>query len=138
MGEPAVGQTDLSQFRGQHYLGTAEKAYRMEEAARLYEEGWIDKEMWPYLERLNAIPYVCTTQSCCGHDGDPLREPHVDIRIGATFDDFFARLKPLEDAEHAEVYIWIMGWEMMMPRFCFWFKHDSWRESIELLIRCLE
>ena len=139
MGQPLRKKTmivvDLSHFEGNIHLTPEEKRFRIDEYQKLLDVGEIDEEMIQYLNELNNIENVCTTQSCCGHGEDDSRIPHVDIRIGYKFDSFFMAISELLREE--DVKLQIMGEEMNMPRFCFWFNSKSWKSAVESLIKCL-
>jgi len=126
----------FNQFYGRTLLEPDEKKCRMKELIQEIDNREVDEEMIPYLQQLNRIPHVMTTQSGLGHDS----LPYVELRWGLPFDQLFERVQPLlvpfsKDA--VDVIMEIVGWEMAMPKFRFWMNHNNWRRYIEILIGCL-
>jgi len=62
------------------------------------------------------------------------QRPHVDIRTTISFEDLFQAIAPLMSIMGASLEI--MGWEMNMPRYCFWLPYN-WKTAMDILIDCL-
>lgn len=124
-----MGENLLEQFRGNLLLTKSEKEYRLLELEEAISERHIDQECIPLLERINEYPWIVTTQSCCGHDG--LKTPHVDFRTMLQFSQFFELCSPIADSFNIQ----LMGYEMLMPRYVFWFEANiTWEDGMEILI----
>ena len=115
----------LEQFRGHIWLDGKEKNYRMGKLADALVAGDVDYQMVSVLEKFNAIPWLCTTQCCCGH-GEKL--PHLDLRVALAFDDMWKKVSGWLDAHSANLSV--EGSEMDMPRFCFWLPQMPEGEAV--------
>jgi len=127
-------------FYGRMFLEPDEKQHRLSMLAQEIELGNVDKDILPYINRLNRIPHIMTTRSCSGYNGDMNKTPYIDFRWGLPFDELFERVHPLLSISGDNGYdvdIEITGWELVMPRFVFRMRHSNWRRSTEILIGCL-
>ena len=126
----------LEQFTG-NLLTQEEKAYRLK---NLYEYSVgvdLDMEFLPYLERINAFPFMCTTQCC---DGEQDGVAHLDFRCRNPPEWVIDNLlKPLEvkfEGIHISLYV------RDRLRYCIWIKFKEygydWREPVEYFISQLE
>jgi hypothetical protein len=129
----------LADYQGNMKLSPGEKMCRMRGLQRSTLEGEIDKEFIPYLEKLNKLPFVCTTQCCTGHEPDSENTCHIDFRTSLDFEEVFRVTAPIVDDVELNVHLQVMGQEMMMPRYCFWiYSSKHWKEAVEKLIEALE
>ena len=125
----------LSRFAPRSMPTDVEKKYRLKKLAQAIEEGEVDEEMIPYLERLNRIVYVVTTQCCCGHGGK--KRPHVDLRTTLGMGKTLAILHAIDPDE--SISLEVMGWsDPYLPRYCFWLPREGWEEMLDKLIHGLE
>jgi len=127
----------LDRFHGRFYLQKDEALYRERQLSRSLQEEAIDEEMVPYLASLNALPHVMTVQCCTGHGPEDERKPHIDIRTSLSFKELFKAVVPLMDRDDWVVSLQVMGWEMGMPRYCFWLDDEHWEAQTALLTECL-
>lgn len=127
-------QGNLEQFRGRMTLRRDEKEFRQSILYHAYKEDQIDGEFIPYLNELNSISWLMSAGHCTGHN-DEDRGPSVSFRVGISFIEFFKALEPIANRNTT---IQLAGWELMMPRFVFWFEHETWKEDIEALTLCLK
>ena len=80
--------SELTKVRG-NCLTYREKVIRSVLLEREIEEGEIDKSCIPYLNRINKIKFIMTTQCCCGHGEKPSkgRRAHIDFRSALSESD---------------------------------------------------
>jgi len=124
----------LMHWAGNIYLTPEEKEFRLEQLAKEIADGEVDEQFYPYLIRLNAMPYVVTTQCCCGHAGK--KTPHFDIRTSISFEKLFRAVS--NTVEKFGITVHIMGFELGLPRFVFWMEARNWRKATDALVRDLE
>ena len=133
-------QEDLTRFRGPQ-LTHAEKRYRLQELESEIEQGLVDKEMIPYLKKINAYPFIVTTQSCTGHGEDPAtgRQAHVDFRcalpIYMVMDEL---LMPMDEQFSPKIGFWLMGLWCDRLRYVMDSPNDAWEEQLSYFIELLE
>ena len=121
-------------------MGEKERSNRLKELDEDIERGWVDKEIIPYLERINKFPFLVTTQSCCGHNEDrDGRRAHVDFRsmlneantINKILRPFAEKRNPLD-----------VGIELMIEpygiRYIIWMRNDRWQNQLEDFIKTLD
>jgi len=122
-------------------LTPEEKEIRLKRLREEIRKGKVDKEMIPYLKRINRLSFICTTQSCSGHNEDPKkgRWAHIDFRSALNESETIRKiLQPLEaKREHPDIAYEIMI-ERYGIRYCLWLDNKKWREQMEDLISVLE
>jgi hypothetical protein len=87
--KPESGPAVRCPVSGSRYLTTAEKTAELDGWRRTRDAfagivgpGVPDPEMIPWCEKINALPGVCTLQSCSGHpDGEIPRLGHLWLRL---------------------------------------------------------
>jgi len=124
----------------------AEKRLRVKQLREELSYKQIDREMIPYLVRINRFPFIATTQSCCGHGGHrELRSgrkartwAYLDFRSGLTpAETIDWILRPLCDKFPEENEIRMdLALECGSLRYVVWLSNDIWRAQLEYLI-CL-
>lgn len=131
------------------YLTAPEKEYVLKQLEEELARGWVDEEIIPYLEELNQIQGVVTTQSCAGHDDG--RVGYISIRLSERMNELFLRhidylFKPERSLyqylagveQHWECFkSGITGEEVARPRWVFWFEPESRDEFLKGLSRFL-
>lgn len=130
---------NLEDFKG-NKLTPKEKEYRLKYLKKELAEGRIDKEMIPYLEKINKFSFLVTTQSCCGHNEDSKegRHAHIDFRSSLPPEEVIDRiLKPLEEKFCPEITIQLYGLHANRLRYCIWLKNELWKEEMDYLIEIL-
>lgn len=128
----------LDQFKG-NILTKKEKEYRLGELQKEIKEGNIDRELLPYLEKVNKFPSLMTTQSCCGHGGSSKdKRAHIDFRssLGVEY-TINSILKPL-DAKFPSLSFSLYGLHCDRLRFEVWLDNERWREQLEYFITLLK
>ena len=127
----------LEKFTGD-LLTQKEKEHRLRE---LYEHSVgndLDMEFLPYLERINAFPFMCTTQCC---DGEQDGVAHFDFRCSNPPEWVINNLlKPL-DKKFEGIHISLYGLHGDRLRYCIWIKYreygyDRW-EPVDYFISLL-
>jgi hypothetical protein len=111
----------------------------------------VDKEMIPFLERLNNLPWLFTRSSCTGHDGrSRINGSHIVIRIKKPIEKFFEILQPFvirynelskELTDFGSIYrnvVQVFGLENNQPAFRINFHLQVWKEEIELFTTLME
>lgn len=132
---------DLKQFTG-NQLTAEEKEFRMknyEHLKKIKSPPELDEEIIPYLDRINAFPFLVTTQSCCGH-GRPQSEKHAhaDFRSGLNERDTIDfLLRPLADRSDPNLSFELMT-ECDRLRYIIWLSNDKWKEQLEYFIHLLQ
>lgn len=128
----------LDQFKG-NILTKEEKEYRLGELQEEIKRGNIDRELLPYLERINRFPFLMTTQSCCGHErGFRQIGAHIDFRSSLGVENTInSILKPL-DAKFPSLSFSLYGLHCDRLRFAVWLDNERWREQLEYFINLLE
>jgi len=130
----------LEKFTG-NLLTQEEKEYRIGQLYELHIKEFKDLDMrfLPYLERINAFPFICTTQ-CCDGDHDGLA--HFDFRCSNPPEWVIDNLlKPL-DEKFEGIHISLYGLDANRLRYCIWIKYKEygyeWQEPVEYFISQLE
>ena len=126
----------LEDFVGSIMLTDTEKKCRLGQLDLDKEDGHVDEQCVPFLDRLNALHGVVSTECCWGHGPDDDRRPHLDIRFGYEFGQLFCLVQPYMEAFDGDVRV--LGWEVMMPRFCFWMSDETWSNEFGCLVACFE
>jgi hypothetical protein len=124
----------LENFKG-NKLSKEEKVYRLKLLKESVKENDVDKEMIPFLDKINNIEYFVTTQCCCGHNGDNNRIPHIDFRSTFCTDtviDYI--LRPMEDKFGCNIQIFT---EQNRLRYCIWMDNSNWKEQMLFLINLI-
>ena len=99
----------------------------------------IDKEFMPYLERINAVPFVCTTQCCTGHEK---QDAFFRFRCSKSPEWVIDNLlKPLEQKFHCLGFsLMELGRDRLTYRV--WIVREDckceWWEPVEYFINLLE
>lgn len=122
------------------YLTPPEKEYILKQLEEEIAQGWVDQEIIPYLEELNRISGVVTTQSCAGHrDKDNQRDGYISIRLSERMNELWLRhidylfdpnrsfslsLISVEQAWDAFQNA-ITGYEIACPRWVLWFVPEE-------------
>jgi len=81
----------------------------------------IDKEFVPYLDMLNKIPGIWTTQCCCGHGK---KMAHLSLEINWDFYQFWFAIKDIMN-QGDEKTLSVSGFLKGRPRFVFYFSHTK-------------
>jgi len=129
------------------WLSEAEKTHRLAELARDIEANGVDQPLIPYLRRLNDIDWLCTAQSCQGHEpyGTAVKNcGHISFRT--SLDGWQPFLNALC---HYEEQFPALGWcgftveaagvEGAYPRFeVWWSEPEEWEGRIQALCECVE
>lgn len=128
----------LDQFRG-NILTKEEKEYRLGELQKEIKKGNVDRELLPYLERINKFSFLMTTQSCCGHGGSSKdKRAHIDFRSSLGVEYIInSILKPL-DAKFPSLSFSLYGLHCDRLRFAVWLDNERWGEQLEYFISLLE
>lgn len=107
--------------------------------------GEVDRAFHSYLERLNAIPDVVSSQCCEGHPGGGDAEkdtlPYLSILVARPFQGFWKDIAPLVGEVMVSVKVDTYMWgDVTYPRWVFYFYEggDKWRLHVETLIFRLE
>lgn len=120
-------------------LTMQEKEYRLNKLQEEIGKGWVDEEIIPFLERINAFPFIVTTQSCCGHNEDPAtgRHAHIDFRCTLTEQDTIDKiLRPFSNNWiNSDVTLML---EANRVRYVIWLDNKEWTEQLESFIEVLE
>lgn len=133
---------DLRDFRG-NILTQEEKAYRLSHGYSLDAPEPIDKEIMPYLERINKFSFICTTQSCCGHNEDPKtgRHAHIDFRSALSEKDTIDKILRPFDSQIAHFFNSVCSIQLALEadrlRYNIWLHNDKWKGELELFIQIL-
>ena len=129
------------------WLSEPEKTHRLAELERDIEAELVDQPLIPYLRRLNHIDWLCTAQSCQGHEpyGTAIKNlGHISFRIKLDgWQPFLNALYRYEERFPA------LGWcgftveangaEGAYPRFEVWWSEPSeWEERIQVLCHVME
>ncbi len=146
-GEDAVEDIDMGLPCCDLWMTDDEKAYRLAQLDREIEAGIVDVPLIPYLERLNAIPWLCTAQSCQGHRpyGTAVKNlGHISFRV--TVEGWERFLRGLSAYEQE----WpTLGWLGMAietgenghsyARFeVWWSEPEEWEQRVLALCRAFE
>jgi len=133
----------LDSFIG-NLLTQEEKEYRLRELYDLNIKEFkdLDMEFLPYLERINAFPFICTTQCCTGHHRPDDDGAHFDFRCSTPLEWVIDNLlKPLVkkfSGDHISLY----GLHCDRLRYCVWIRPKEygygWWEPVEYFIKLLE
>lgn len=127
----------LEKFTG-NLLTQEEKAHRLKELYEYNVGNDLDMEFLPYLERINAFPFMCTTQ-CCNGEQDGIA--HFDFRCSNPPEWVIDNLlKPLE-VKFEGIHISLYGLHGDRLRYCIWIKHEEygydWWEPVDYFISLL-
>jgi len=130
---------DLEKFKG-NILSWEEKIIRLVGLQSLIKKNWEynpDKEMIPYLERLNAIWFIATTQCCSGHFDNPKRRSggaHIDFRSALSVEDTINKvIRPWENLQDPPSSVQITA-ENVRLRYILWLD-KRWKNQLEQLIK---
>lgn len=122
-------------------LTKRERNYRLKKLEKEIQEGLVDQEIIPYLERINKFPFLITTQSCCGHKDKRKTgsKAHIDFRSALSERDTINKiLRPLDaKRDPPDIAVQIMI-ETYGVRYCLWLRNDKWEEQIEDFLKVLE
>ena len=133
----------LENFTG-NLLSQEEKKYRIKQLYELNIKEFkdLDMEFLPYLGRMNAFRFICTTQCCDGRKEGQDGRAHFDFRCSNPPEWVINNLlKPL-DKKFGGIHISLYGLHGDRLRYCIWiatkeYEH-TWREPVEYFIRLLE
>lgn len=124
---------NLEDFVGNR-LSEEEKKYRLKELNKLIEENEIDEEMLPYLDVMNSIDGVVSTQCCCGHNNKELKA-YIDFRCSAEPEIVIDLiLRPIEDKFGCNIQLMT---EHNRLRYCIWMNNAEWEDEMKYLIQLL-
>lgn len=127
-------ENPLSLFKG-NLLGPEEREYRL----RTMPRDDCDPEFLPYLDRINAFPFLITTQHCSGHGEKGLgsRRAHLDFRsMLPERMTINLLLRPMEDKYPHDISIQLFT-ECARLRYCLWLDNERWEEQILYFISLL-
>jgi hypothetical protein len=128
----------LNSFKG-NVMSAEEKMWRDRAYDHLKSsssKGNLDKELIPYLDRINAFPFIATTQSCCGHGGSKERRAYIEFRSGMSMEDTVAKLiEPLYHELDDEIWL-ALSCDTL--GYVFWVKNERWKDTLEIFIDLLE
>ncbi len=130
--------SQLSQFTGT-VLTPEEKEWRVHGYEHELEDGRIDEELIPYIERINEFPFIVTTQSCSGHGEDPAadKQAHIDFRSSLTPKTVVEELLIPMDKEFGT-----LGFNLALEadrcRYIIWFIDNVWEDKLKYFITLLE
>jgi len=129
----------LDQFKG-NILTKEEKEYRMSRLIKTVQDDnfdmAIDLELVPYLRRINSFPFIMTTQSCTGHNGDNGRKAHFDFRsMLSEKDTIDLLLRPVSEFEGVSIELML---EADKCRYCLWLDNNKWKKQIKFFVSLLE
>lgn len=119
----------LNQFKGNFFLTEQEKEYRLKKLEQELIEGGIDNKMIPFLEKINKVPWIVTTQCCTGHSNKDLT-PHIDFRTSNSFKFIWDMLYPY--LSQYDFDLQVTGTDLNMPRYCIWMTHKNWEDFMNI------
>lgn len=103
------------------------------------EDKDLDLSFIPYLNRLNDIPDVCTTQCCTGHNKKP---GYLSLRFSFHMEAYFKYHAIQDILELPEVQMVEENYEifsgLLRQRTVIWFGHENWKETVEKIIKITE
>lgn len=138
MSPPEIPERDSAVITHGNRFSAKEKHCRIKQLKKEISRGWVDKELIPYLEKINKFPFVVTTQSCCGHDEKDGRRAHIDFRSALSEADTINKiLRPLEFKRNPPDIAMQIMIEPYGIRYCLWFQNNRWRDSLEDFIKVL-
>lgn len=128
---------DLNEFHG-NKLTSVEKYFRLKQLEEEIREGLVDEEIIPYLKKINSFEFICTTQSCYGHDKEAA---HFDFRCNLdpewVIDNFLKPLSEKFNGLHFNLY----GLHNDRLRYCIWIHWQeygyNWDDPIKYFIKLL-
>lgn len=127
----------LEKFTG-NLLTQEEKEYRLRGLYECHVGNDLDMEFLPYLERINAFSFMCTTQCC---DGEQDGVAHFDFRCSNSPEWVIDNLlKPL-DKKFQGIHISLYGLHGDRLRYCIWIKYKEydyeWHKPVDYFIELL-
>ena len=131
--------SELDQFVG-NILTRKEKKYRMVRLKQTIADDnfdmRIDRELIPFLEKINSFPFIVTTQSCCGHGKKTDQKAHFDFRsMLSEKDTIDFLLRPMAELEGITIELML---ETNKCRYCLWLDNERWKEQIEAFVSLLK
>lgn len=119
------------------WLTLGEKKEKLNDLYEL-ENKDLDLNFLPYLERINQLSGMCTTQSCTGHRK---KDGYISLRFEYKTHELFMNeiihlLKTPEILDVQEKFE-IFG-KKVRQRSVIFFKHYHWHKTIEKIIRILK
>ena len=136
----SIPSNPFSKFYG-NLLTREEKELRLNLLQKEIDEGEVDEEIIPYLKKINSYPFIVTTQSCCGHNEDPIRgrRAHIDFRTSLSPEVVInCLLKPMDKKYSPHIGFQLLGLECDRLRYCMWLDNQNWREQLNYFIELLE
>lgn len=118
-----------------------ERSFRLIDLKDEIKRRWVDKEIIPYLKRINSYLFLVTTQSCCGHnesmrDG---RRSHIDFRSLLNEADTINRIiRPFINKRNPPDCAFELMVEPYGIRYILWLRNDKWKEQLEDFISVLK
>jgi len=128
----------FERFKG-NILTEEERKLRLLFLDEEIKENRVDKDMIPFLKRINRFPFIVTTQSCSGHGEDPSkgRHAHIDFRSALSEKDTINKiLRPMSE-RFVDISISLML-EVNKLRYVIWLNNFKWKEQLEYFISILE
>ena len=130
----------LEKFTG-NLLTQEEKAYRLKELYEYNVGNDLDMEFLPYLKRINAFPFMCTTQ-CCDGGKEGQDDAHFDFRCAYPPEWVVDNLlKPIVE-KFEGIHVSLYGLHADRLRYCIWIRNEEygydWWEPVEYFISQLE
>jgi hypothetical protein len=127
------------------YFTEDEKEFQTSRLKMFKREGRVDKEIMPYVDRINSLPWALTISSCTGH-GKFTSGAHLVIRIRMPFEKFFEIIKgPAARVHLNNIHlrsvikaVTMHGIQNGWPAFKFHFHEDAWESEVEDLVSTLE
>lgn len=101
----------------------------------------LDLAFLPYLEKINQLSGICTTQSCTGHRNRESKEGYISLRFDykthELFMDEIFRLLKIAEIFNIQEHFEIFG-KKVRQRTVIEFKYYRWRKTIEKIIKILK
>jgi len=138
--KPSVPEMAKCVFTQGNVLSKKERQHRLKQLTKEIGRGWVDKEIIPYLERINSFSFLVTTQSCCGHNENPKdgRRAHVDFRSMLSEKETINKiLRPLDMKRNPPDIATQLMVESYGVRYCLWLPNNRWRDALEDFITVL-
>jgi len=141
MEKPKVQAGEGEPYTQGNICSIKERIYRLQHLEQEIKRGWVDKEIIPYLERINFFTFLVTTQSCCGHDEDPQegRKAHIDFRSllseAETIDKIIRPFVMKRNPPDVTIEIMVEPYGI---RYIVWLMNDRWKEQLEDFINILK
>lgn len=129
-----------SPFSQGNVCSEKEREFRLRELEEEIKTGWLDKEIVPYIKRINLYPFLVTTQSCCGHGENPMtgRRAHIDFRSLLSETDTINKIsRPFDSKRNPSDSALELVIEPYGIRYLLWLRNDAWKEQLEDFISVL-